>query len=96
MQSAATLREAREIVEGLRAHSMELVLAQLPGKGRPRPALSSAIAGWLGYMDAAILDWTQHKDIPREKLRDLLVTAFGAALLAATQIDPKIRLRFDR
>lgn len=95
MQSAATLPEARDIVEGFRAHTMNMMLAGLTGKGKPRPALRTAIAGWLGYMDAAILDWTQHKDIPREKLRDLLTTAFGAALLAAQQIDPKIKLRFD-
>ncbi len=94
MQSAATLPEAREVVEGFRAHTMERLLAELIGNRKPRPALRTAIAGWLGYMDAAILDWTLHKDLSREKLRDLLVTAFGAALLAAQQIDPRIRLRF--
>ena len=43
-------------------------------------------------MDEAILDWTEHKDLSREKLRDLLISAFGAAVLGAQQIDPKIRL----
>jgi hypothetical protein len=42
--------------------------------------------------NAAILDWTEAKDLPREQLRDLLIAAFGAALLAAQQIDPEIRL----
>jgi AcrR family transcriptional regulator len=92
MQSAATLPEAREIVAGFRARTTEMLLNQLAGPGRPRPALRTAVAGWLGYMDAAILDWTQHKDLDREKLRDLLIAAFGAALLAAQQIDPRIRL----
>jgi AcrR family transcriptional regulator len=93
MQSAATLPEARELVEGFRAGTMEMVLAELTGKGAPRPALRTAVAGWFGYMDAAILDWTQHKDLTREKLRDLLIAAFGAALLGAQQVDPKIGLR---
>ena len=43
-------------------------------------------------MDAAILDWTQHQDLPRDKLRDLLLGAFVAALLAAQQLDPEIQL----
>ena len=92
MQSAATLPEAHQIVEGFRASTMALIVAGLGQGDKPRPALRTALAGWLGYMDAAILDWTQHKDIRRERLRDLLVGAFGAALLAAQQIDPKIQL----
>ncbi len=44
-------------------------------------------------MDAAILDWISARDLPREKLRDLLLAAFVAALLAAQQIDPKIELK---
>jgi hypothetical protein len=33
--------------------------------------------GWLGHMDAAILDWTRNKDLPRDKPRDLPIAAFG-------------------
>jgi AcrR family transcriptional regulator len=93
MQSAATLPEARELVEGFRERTMDRVMAELAGRRKPRPALRTAIKGWLGYMDAAILDWTQAKDLPRDKLRDLLIAAFAAALLAAQQIDPKIELQ---
>jgi AcrR family transcriptional regulator len=92
MQSAATLPAAGEIVEGFRARTMDMVLAELTGKRKPRPILRTAIMGWLGYMDAAILDWTKNNDIPRDKLRDLLLTAFAAALMAAQQADPKIEL----
>jgi len=92
MQSAATLPEARELVERFRARTMELMLAELTGRRKTRPALRVAIKGWLGYMDAAILDWTQARDLPREKLRDLLLAAFAATLLAAQQVDPKIKL----
>ncbi len=48
--------------------------------------------GWLGLLDAAILDWTTHRDMPRETLRDLLLTAFGGALMAARQADPGVRI----
>ena len=95
MQSAATLPEARELVEGFRERTMELVLAELTGRRKPRPALRTAIRGWLGYMDAAVLDWAEHKDLPRAKLRDLLLAAFGGALMAAQQADPRLRLRLQ-
>jgi AcrR family transcriptional regulator len=92
MQSAATLSAAADIVEGFRARTMNMILAELTGNQAPQPALRTAVRGWLGYMDAAILDWTQHQDLPRDKLRDLLLGAFVAALLAAQQLDPEIQL----
>ncbi len=92
MQSAATLPQARELVEGFRARTMKLALAELAGGRKPRPALRTAIQGWLGYMDAAILDWTQERDLAREDLRNLLLGAFVAALLGAQQVDPEIKL----
>ena len=95
MQSAATLPEARELVEGFRARTMDMVLAGLTGRRSPRPMLRTAIKGWLGYMDAAIMDWTEHKDVSRDALRDLLLAAFAAALMAAQRADPRIRLRLE-
>lgn len=92
VQSAAALPEARELVEGFRQRTMDMALARLTNNATPPPALRTAIKGWLGYMDAAILDWTETKDLSREQLRDLLIAAFGAALLSAQQLDPEIQL----
>jgi AcrR family transcriptional regulator len=93
MQSAATLPEAREIVEGFRARTLEQILARLTTDQAPPPALRTALNGWLGFIDAAILDWIERRDLERAQVRDLLLAAFGAAVLAAQQIDPKITLR---
>jgi hypothetical protein len=71
---------------------MDMALARLTDGGTPRPALRTTISGWLGYMDAAILDWAQHGDLPREDLRDLLIAAFVGALLSAQEADPEIKL----
>jgi len=60
-----------------------------------RPALRTAVTGWLGFMDAAILDWVQERDMSRAKLRELLLAMFAGALFAAQQADPRIRLRLD-
>jgi AcrR family transcriptional regulator len=95
MQSATTVPEARELIEDFRQHTIDLVLSRLTGKRKARPALRIAIKGWLGYMDAAILDWTQANDLAREKLRDLLLAAFAASLFAAQQADPNIQLNFN-
>jgi AcrR family transcriptional regulator len=95
VQSAAALPEARDLVEGFRQRTMDMALARWTGGAPPRPALRTAIRGWLGYMDAAILDWTQAKDLPREQLRDLLIAAFGAALLSAQQVDPEVKLELS-
>jgi AcrR family transcriptional regulator len=93
MQSASTLPEARAIVDTFRARTLEQILASVATNKAPRPALRTALKGWLGYIDAAILDWIDNNDLRREQLRDLLLAAFGASLYAAQQADPKIKLR---
>jgi AcrR family transcriptional regulator len=95
MQSAAALPEARELIEGFRDRTVQLVMSQLTSNREPRPALRAVVKGWLGYMDAVILDWTESNDLPREKLRDLLVATLAASLSIAQQIDPKVRLNTD-
>ncbi len=95
IQSAATLPEAREFVEGFRTRTMEEILARLTGKRRPAPALRIALSGWLAYVDAAILEWIHGSRLSRAQLRDLLVTVFGAGLYAAQQADPRISLTLE-
>lgn len=92
MQSASTLPEARTIVEAFREQTLQQLTIGLTGDTQPRPALRTALKGWLGYIDAAILDWIDHHDLDRLQLRNILLAAFGAALLAAQQIDPGIKL----
>jgi AcrR family transcriptional regulator len=95
MQSAATLPEAGQLLEGFRTQTLDQLLVRLTGRRKPRPVLRNALKGWLGYVDAAIVDWTQSGDLSRDQLRDMLIAAFGAALLAAQQSDPKLKLKFD-
>ena len=92
MQSAASLPEAQELIETSRQHTLEMALRTLTGGGDPRPALRTALRGWLGYMDAAILDWVRMRDLTLEQLRELLVSAFVGSLMAARQADPEIEL----
>lgn len=93
MRSAATLPEAGEFLEQFRTSTLEQIVRRLTGRAKPRPALRNALNGWLGYIDAAILDWVQDGGLRRAQVRDMILAAFGAALLAAQQADPKIQLQ---
>ena len=87
LRSAASLPEASALIESFRDQTMEMILGGVTA-GRPAsPALRTAIKGWLGYMDAAILDWIETRGQSREQLRDLLIAVFGASLAAAQQTD---------
>ncbi|HWF25079.1 MAG TPA: TetR/AcrR family transcriptional regulator [Solirubrobacteraceae bacterium] len=92
MRSAATLPEAGEVVETFRTQTLDQLLVRLTGRRKPRPILRNALKGWLGYVDAAILDWIESRDLSRDQVRDLIIAAFGAALMTAQHADPKLKL----
>jgi AcrR family transcriptional regulator len=90
IQSTAIRSEGQTVVDEFRGRTTEVVLAALTGGREPRPALRMAVKGWLGYLDAAIYDWVEAGDLPRQHVAQLLLAAFGAALLSAQQVDPEI------
>jgi AcrR family transcriptional regulator len=92
IETTTTLPEARQLVEEFRERTLVELARGLTGNPQPSAALRTALRGWLGYVDAAILDWTAHHDLSRMQLRDLLLAAFGGAVLAAQQADPSITL----
>jgi AcrR family transcriptional regulator len=92
MQSATTLPEARTLIDSFRDRTLQQITAGLTASSPPPPALRTALRGWLAYVDAAILDWIDHRDLTRTQLREMLITAFAASLTAAAQADPKFEL----
>jgi AcrR family transcriptional regulator len=92
MRSAAAVPEAGELVDAFRTQTLDQLLVRLSGRRKPRPVLRNALKGWLGYVDAAILDWIEMRDLSRVQVRDLIIAAFGAALMAAQHADPKLKL----
>ena len=92
LQSAATLPEARELVTGFRRQTLTQIVEGLTGSATAPPALRTALTGWLAAIDAAILDWLEHRDLTRHELRSLLLAAFGAAVMGAQGVDPSITL----
>jgi len=82
-------REIWQITEEMRALTIERVLHGL-GVAEPRPALRSALRGWVGHCEATSLDWLAHRDLTREQVIEALTAALGSALAAARRIDPEV------
>ena len=78
VRSAGAVPEVREVMEEVRAATAELILAGLPGP--PTPVRRAAVRAWLWFMDGAILDWLEHRDLTREELHALLLRALEGAL----------------
>lgn len=48
------------------------------------PLVRIAVRGWVGFVEAASLEWLQRKDVERTTLRDLLIDALLATLKIGT------------
>jgi AcrR family transcriptional regulator len=85
LQSAATVPEVRELVEGVRATTVERIVEGVGASGNP--AARTAVRGWLWFMDGACLDWIAHRDLDRGQVLGLLLgTLFGALMAAGVQL----------
>jgi AcrR family transcriptional regulator len=81
LQSAATVPEVRELVEGVRATTAERIVEGVGATGNP--AARTAVRGWLWFMDGACLDWIAHRDLDRGQLLGLVLGTLFGALMAA-------------
>jgi AcrR family transcriptional regulator len=79
--------EVATIVEESRTTVIDRVLEPLEGTP-PDPLLRLALRGWIGYVEGASLDWLDRRDADRETLRELLMRALAAAVLASAELSP--------
>jgi AcrR family transcriptional regulator len=83
IDSAGSVPEVGALIDEVRDRTSARILAGL-GAGADPPARVRATArAWLWFMDGAILDWLEHRDLTRAELRDLLLGALAGALTAA-------------
>jgi AcrR family transcriptional regulator len=73
--------EVAAIVEATRARFAARIFARL-GLAEPGPLLRTAMRGWIGTCEGASLDWLEHRDLPRDVLRDHLAQMLLATLTA--------------
>jgi AcrR family transcriptional regulator len=82
--------EVRAILVRERRRVAEQIAAGLTGSTAMRPALRSALEGWLSFVEGVSLDWLQHRDLERSEIRALLLSALVGALAAARGVDPGV------
>ena len=83
IQSVGAVAEVREIVERVRSGTADRILAGIAPGGPPSPALRAAVRGWLWFMDGAVLDWLEHRDMDRARLHGLLLGTLLGAVTAS-------------
>jgi AcrR family transcriptional regulator len=81
--SVGAVPEVRDLVERVREATAERITTGLAPGGEPPPALRTAVRGWLWFMDGAVLDWLEHRDLDRSQLHGLLLGTLLGAVAAA-------------
>jgi AcrR family transcriptional regulator len=83
--------EIAAIVDGARQRVLDRITTAI-GIRRLPPALRAAARGWMGFCEAAIVDWLERRDLERSQLVELLTQTFVYALEVGRRLaedDPK-------
>ncbi len=67
----------------LRDETSERILLGLGLEPSLSPQARAAVTGWLWFVDGVVLDWFEHRDLPREEIARLLLETLAGALKAA-------------
>jgi AcrR family transcriptional regulator len=83
IRSAGLVPEVRMMLDRVRGETAQRIIDGVRGDKPESPVLRTAVTGWLWFMDGAILDWVEHRDLDRQTLHGLLLgTLLGAVLTA--------------
>jgi len=66
--------EVGKIVEETRQHFVERMLQNLDAHVAKLPRVRNALRGYIGFVEAAAMDWADHHDVDRDALLELLLT----------------------
>ena len=78
LESAGSVPEVGALIAEVRDRTSARILEGL-GAGEA-PAPRAAVRAWLWFVDGAILDWLEHRDLTREECQALLLRALEGAL----------------
>jgi AcrR family transcriptional regulator len=83
VESAGSVPEVGALIAEVRDRTSARILEGLGAGDPPPPRLRAAARAWLWFIDGAILDWLEHRDLERAELRDLLLGTLAGAMTAA-------------
>jgi AcrR family transcriptional regulator len=83
MESVGSVPEVQALIDDIRDATSARILDGLGAGDPPPPKMRAAARGWLWFMDGAILDWLEHRDMSRTELRDFLLGSLAGSLTAA-------------
>ena len=83
LESAGSVPEVGALIDEIRDRTSARILEGIGAGDPPPPRLRAAARAWLWFMDGAILDWLEHRDLERGELRDLLLGTLAGAMTAA-------------
>jgi AcrR family transcriptional regulator len=81
LESAGSVPEVGALIAEVRDRTSARILEGLGAGAAPKPR--AAVRGWLWFLDGAILDWLDHRDLSREELGGFLLGSLAGALSAA-------------
>ena len=87
LQSANSVTEVRALIDQVRDRTAARMLDGLGAAEEPGAKLRTAVRAWLWFMDGAILDWLEHRDLERAELRDFLLGSLAGAVTAAGEAE---------
>jgi AcrR family transcriptional regulator len=87
LDSAGSVPEVRGLIDEVRDRTSTRIVEGLGVSGDPPPKVRTAARAWLWFMDGAVLDWLQHRDLTRVELRDFLLGSLAGSLMAADAAD---------
>jgi AcrR family transcriptional regulator len=83
MESVGSVPEVKLLIDQIRDGTSQRILDGLAAGTAPPPQLRTAVRAWLWFIDGAILDWLEHRDLARSELRDFLLGSLAGSLTAA-------------
>jgi AcrR family transcriptional regulator len=88
MSHGSGFREVRERLEQQRWDGIGGRLSAGLGVDPKRPAVRVGLRAWQGFAESATLAWLDNRELSRDELIQLLMTAFLGAVQAITTVDP--------
>jgi AcrR family transcriptional regulator len=85
LESAGSVPEVGALIGEVRDRTSARILEGLGAADAPKTR--TVVRAWLWFLDGAILDWLEHRDMERVELRDLLLATLDGALAAGVRSD---------